>query len=88
MLYSFWYGRVSLWKSYWLIGELLNALVILAIINLEIYIFCRNWILAYHAIVRIGWPLSCLNPALAGAFSCRILDKHCVPTCCLLCSFY
>ena len=45
ILYSFWYGRVSLWKSYWLIGELLNALVILAIINLEIYFFNNNLLL-------------------------------------------
>ena len=33
---NFWYGRISLWKSYWLIGELINSLVILLIYNIEI----------------------------------------------------
>ena len=35
----FWKGEIALWRSYWLIGELLNALFILIIFNLEIYIF-------------------------------------------------
>ena len=38
----FWLGDITLWKSYWLIGELLNALFILFIFNLEIYIFGNN----------------------------------------------
>ena len=33
---DFWYGRISLWKSYWLIGELINSLVLLLIYNIEI----------------------------------------------------
>ena len=33
---NFWYGRIPLWKSYWLIGELINSLVILLIYNIEI----------------------------------------------------
>ena len=33
---NFWYGRISLWKSYWLIGELINSLVLLLIYNIEI----------------------------------------------------
>ena len=36
---KFWSGRVKLWKSYWLVGELLNALFILTIFNFEIYLF-------------------------------------------------
>ena len=39
LIKRFWKGELSLWKSYWLIGELLNALFILLIFNLEIYIF-------------------------------------------------
>ena len=39
LIRCFWKGEISLWKSYWLIGELLNALFILLIFNLEIYIF-------------------------------------------------
>tara|TARA_Y100000741_G_C18004774_1_gene457632 strand:+ start:165 stop:491 length:327 start_codon:yes stop_codon:yes gene_type:complete len=41
---SFWYGNVPLWKSYWLIGELLNALVLFILINLEIYLFQNDYI--------------------------------------------
>ena len=39
LIYKFWRGDVKLWKSYWLIGELLNGLFMLAIFNLEIYFF-------------------------------------------------
>ncbi len=35
-LINFWYGRIPLWKSYWLIGELINSLVLLLIYNIEI----------------------------------------------------
>ena len=36
IFYSFWYGKVTLWKAYWLIGELINSLVIILIYNIEI----------------------------------------------------
>jgi len=36
---NFWNGKITLWRSYWLVGELLNALFILAVFNFEIYIF-------------------------------------------------
>ena len=39
LINDFWNGKIKLWKSYWLIGELLNALVILIVFNLEIRIF-------------------------------------------------
>jgi len=35
-------GKVKLWKSYWLVGELLNGIVLLFIFNLEIYLFGNN----------------------------------------------
>ena len=35
-IFNFWYGRISLWKAYWLIGELINSLVIILIYNIEI----------------------------------------------------
>ena len=35
-IFNFWYGRISLWKSYWIIGELINSLVILLVFNIEI----------------------------------------------------
>ena len=28
---NFWNGKITLWRSYWLVGELLNALFILLI---------------------------------------------------------
>ncbi len=36
LIINFWYGQISLWKSYWIIGELVNAIVIFLIINIEI----------------------------------------------------
>ena len=39
---NFWNGNISLWKSYWLVGELLNALFILLVFNIEIYIVGNN----------------------------------------------
>ena len=35
-------GNIKLWKSYWLVGELLNGLVLLIIFNLEIYLLNNN----------------------------------------------
>tara|TARA_B100001059_G_C17821833_1_gene578773 strand:- start:52 stop:372 length:321 start_codon:yes stop_codon:yes gene_type:complete len=35
-------GKIKLWKSYWLVGELLNALFILIIFNFEIFLFNNN----------------------------------------------
>ena len=40
----FWRGEITLWRSYWLVGELLNAIFILLIFNLEIFIFGNNQI--------------------------------------------
>ena len=42
MISRFWRGKITLWKAYWLIGELLNAMFILLIFNLEIYLFGNN----------------------------------------------
>tara|TARA_B100001123_G_C15114713_1_gene948892 strand:+ start:630 stop:968 length:339 start_codon:yes stop_codon:yes gene_type:complete len=39
IFYSFWYGKITLWKSYWLVGELLNALIIILVLNLDIILF-------------------------------------------------
>ena len=39
MIKDFFNGNIKLWKSYWLIGELLNGIVLLILFNLEIYFF-------------------------------------------------
>ena len=39
---NFWNGKITLWRSYWLVGELLNALFILAVFKFEIYLFGNN----------------------------------------------
>ena len=44
LIIKFWNGQITLWKSYWLVGELLNALIILIIFNIEIRIFSNNLI--------------------------------------------
>ncbi len=40
---NFFEGNFTLWKSYWLVGELFNAIFILLIFNLEIYVFNNNF---------------------------------------------
>ena len=42
LIRQFFDGKVKLWKSYWLVGELLNGLILLIIFNLEIYFFNTN----------------------------------------------
>ena len=42
LIKDFFEGKVKLWKSYWLIGELLNGVLLLIIFNLEIYFFNTN----------------------------------------------
>ena len=44
LINRFWRGKITLWKSYWLAGELLNAVFILVIFNFEIYILGNNQI--------------------------------------------
>ena len=39
---KFWRGEITLWRAYWLIGEILNAIFIILIFNLEIYLFGNN----------------------------------------------
>ena len=39
---NFLNGKVKLWKSYWLVGELLNGLVLIIIFNFEIYFFNKE----------------------------------------------
>ena len=39
LLYNFWFGKIILWKSYWIVGELINALIIFLIFNIEINYF-------------------------------------------------
>ena len=45
LINNFWNGNLTLWKSYWLVGELINALIIVLIFNLEITVF-KNKIIA------------------------------------------
>ena len=42
LIIRFYRGQITLWRSYWLVGELLNAIFILVIFNIEIYIFNNN----------------------------------------------
>ena len=44
-LINFWQGKISLWKSYWIICELINSLFILLMINIEIRVFKNSYIL-------------------------------------------
>ena len=42
LIIRFWRGKITLWRCYWLVGELFNALFVLAIFNFEIYLFGNN----------------------------------------------
>ncbi len=42
LIKKFFDGKIKLWKSYWLVGELFNAIFIFIIFNIEIYIFGNN----------------------------------------------
>ena len=42
LIRRFWMGEITLWRSYWLVGEILNGLFLLAIFNIEIYLFGNN----------------------------------------------
>ena len=48
LIKKFWYGHITLWKSYWLVGEILNAVMILILLNIEIIIF-NNKLIANSA---------------------------------------
>jgi len=38
-LLYFWQGKITLWKSYWIVGEIFNAIFILIIFNIELKLF-------------------------------------------------
>lgn len=42
LIFKFWKGEITLWRSYWLIGEVVNALFILLLVNIEIYYFSNT----------------------------------------------
>ena len=35
-LTNFWQGKLTLWKSYWIVGEIINSFFIIVIFNIEI----------------------------------------------------
>jgi len=41
---DFWHGNISLWKSYWIVGELINSFIIIVFYNIEIKYFNNNLI--------------------------------------------
>ena len=38
-LNNFWSGKVALWISYWIVGELLNSFILIIIFNVELKYF-------------------------------------------------
>ena len=39
LIERFWQGKVTLWKSYWIVGELINGLFYIILYNIEIFFF-------------------------------------------------
>ena len=54
LINKFWNGEITLWKSYWIVGELLNALLFLLIFNIEIKFF-------HNTVVRNFLPFLNIN---------------------------
>ena len=44
LIINFWNGKIILWKSYWIFGELLNAFLIFLILSIEIKYFNNSLI--------------------------------------------
>ena len=38
-LEDFWQGKIPLWKSYWIVGEIINAFIVIIIFNIELKFF-------------------------------------------------
>ena len=38
-LEDFWQGKMPLWKSYWIVGEVINGFIVIIIFNIELKFF-------------------------------------------------
>ena len=47
VLVKFWQGKITLWKSYWIVGELINTLIIIIIFNIELKFFNNAQLFSY-----------------------------------------
>ena len=45
LVINFWNGKITLWKSYWIFGEILNAFLIFLILIIEIK-YLKNTLIA------------------------------------------
>ena len=53
-LLKFWQGNITLWKSYWLVGELINALIIIIIFNIELRFFNNAHLLSHMPLLNFS----------------------------------
>ena len=53
-LVKFWQGNITLWKSYWLVGELINALIIIIIFNIELRFFNNAQLLSHMPLLNFS----------------------------------
>ena len=54
ILVKFWQGEITLWKSYWLVGELINALIVIIIFNIELKIFNNTQLFLHMPLLRLS----------------------------------
>ena len=54
LLYNFWFGKITLWKSYWIVGELINALIIIIIFNIELRFFNNAHLLLHMPLLNFS----------------------------------
>ena len=38
-IYKFWYGHITLWKSFWIAGELIYGFLLLVLLQIDKYLF-------------------------------------------------
>ena len=53
-LVKFWQGKITLWKSYWIVGELINALIIIIIFNIELRFFNNAHLLLHMPLLSFS----------------------------------
>ena len=54
---KFWQGKITLWKSYWIVGELLNAIILFIIFNIELKIFNNTNLFYYIQLQNTNFPI-------------------------------
>ena len=88
-LEDFWQGKIPLWKSYWIVGEVINAFIVIIIFNIELKFFNNTKIfqniplLSFNnlrlftvSLIKEAGVQSCLHPEISIKKFCHS-PSHC-----------